>query len=378
MKNAAIIFLILLSTITKPKNNLGEQGDITKQFNVSKGGSLVVKIASGDIRVISWNKDEVHVNIKGVYEDDNNRIKINKYGNTVEVNDKGWGTNADEIVIHVPSKFNIDLTSNSGDLKILGIYEGNLEASTGGGDITFDDIKGKVDVSTSGGDITAGDVVGDIFIKTMGGDISLKSVSKDAEISTNGGDIKIGEVGNYLKVTTFGGDIKIDKIGGSVETVTYGGDIIIHKVSGNVISNTYGGDISLAGANGVVKAKSGGGDITLRGISGSILASTGSGDVYAELNPNGKENTKISSGSGTIKLFLPENSRVNIEARIRETSWDEDKYEYEIKSDFKAQSYIRNSAEDEINATYILNGGGVKIFLQTTNSDIEIKKLFKY
>jgi hypothetical protein len=377
MKNAAIIFIIVLSTVIKPIKKMGEPGDITRQFNVYKGGSLVVKVASGDIKVISWNKDEVDVYLKDVYEDDFNRIKINKYDNTVEVNDRGWGSDANEIVIHIPSKFNINLASSSGDLKVLGNYEGDLNASTGGGDITFDDIKGKVNVSTSGGDVTAGDVVGDISIKTMGGDISVKSVSKDAEISTNGGDIKIGEVGNYIKVTTFGGDIKIDKIGGSVETVTYGGDIIIHQVSGNVTSNTYGGDIALVGANGIVKAKSGGGDISLRRISGSIVASTGSGDVYAELNPNGKENTKISSGSGNIKLFLPENSKVNIEARIKETGWDEDKYEYEIKSDFKAQSYIRNSANDEISATYILNGGGIKIFLQTTNSDIEIKKLFK-
>lgn len=377
MKNIiiAIVFLIVFTTIIKSNDKSGEQGDVTKQFKVEKGGSLVVNVATGNINIYSWSKDEVSVNVKGIYENEIKGFKINKYGNTVEVNDEGWGS-VHEIEIHLPSKFNINLKSNSGDLQVMGSHEGNLEASTGGGDIMFDKINGKVNVSTSGGNITSGDVIGNVVIKSAGGDISVKSVSKDADILTNGGDIKIGEVGNYIKVTTFGGDIKIEKIGGSVETVTYGGDIVINKVSGNVQSNTYGGDINLAGANGIVQAKSGGGDITLKRISGSILASTGSGDVYAELNPYGKESSKIISGCGTIKLFLPENSRVNIVARIRSSEGDEDTYE--IKSDFKAESYVKNSDRDEIRATYIINGGGEKIILETTDSDIEIKKLYKY
>jgi hypothetical protein len=371
MKN----ILIILSVTIRSNNISNDQGDVTKQFKVDKGGNLIVQVSSGDIRVYSWGKDEVSVNVKGIYEDDFKRFKINKFDNTVELKDRGWGSDND-IEIHIPSSFNIDLKSGSGNLNVLGSHEGNLEASTGGGDISLDKIKGKVNVNTAGGNISCGEIIGDIVMKTSGGDISLKSVSKNADITTNGGDIKIGEVGNYIKVTTFGGDIKIEKIGGSVETVTYGGDIVINKVSGNVQSNTYGGDITLAGANGLIKAKSGGGDITLKRISGSILANTGSGDVYAELDPNGKENTEIHSGSGTIKLFLPENSRVNIVARIRDTDWDEEICE--IKSDFKAESYVKNSDKDEIRATYIINGGGEKIILETTNSDIEIKKLFKY
>lgn len=377
MKNILFtVLLFIVFTVSIKSNNIfNEQGDITKQFKVDKGGNLVVNVASGDIKIYSWAKDEVSVNIKGIHEDDFSRIKINKYDNTVEVKDRGWGSEND-IEIHIPSDFNIDLNSSSGNLNVLGSYDGNLEASTGGGDISLDKIKGKVNVNTSGGNITCGEITGNAVLKTLGGDIFLKSVSKNADIITNGGDIKIGEVGNYIKVTTFGGDIRIEKIGGSAETVTYGGDIVINKVSGNVEGNTYGGNIILSGANGLIKTKSGGGDITLKRISGSILASTGAGDIYAELNPDGKESTKIHTGSGTIRLFLPENSRADIEARIRISDWDEDVYE--IKSDFKSQSYKKNSDTDEINATYILNGGGEKIILETTDSDIEIKKLNKY
>jgi len=58
-----------------------------------------------------------------------------------------------------------------------------------------------------------------------------------------------------------------------------------------------------------------------------------------------------------------------------EGRWGSRKTKYEVRSDFKADKYETDEDEEEIRATYNLNGGGEKIYLTTVNSFIEIRKL---
>ena len=79
-----------------------------------------------------------------------------------------------------------------------------------------------------------------------------------------------------------------------------------------------------------------------------------------------------------MSIFLPENAKATIEARIRIHGWwGESDDEYKIYSDFKSESYEKDKDSDEIRATYVLNGGGETISLQTVNANIEIRKLKK-
>ena len=43
-----------------------------------------------------------------------------------------------------------------------------------------------------------------------------------------------------------------------------------------------------------------------------------------------------------------------------------------MRSDFEATTF--NIGEDEINATYVLNGGGAKISLKCVGGEVKIKK----
>jgi hypothetical protein len=358
------------------------QGKIVKSFQVNKGGNLEVTILSGSGNVIveTWDKSEASIYVKGFYDnDDSEHLKIYKSDNTIIVDDGGWASNGDaEFVIRIPSKFNISLKTNSGDLVTHGFIEGEVSATTYGGDIRIGDVKGKVGLNTSGGDITTGELDGIVNINTYGGNITISSISRDAQVTTSGGDIKIGNVGNYIKANTNGGDIHIDKIGGSADLLTYGGNVVIKNISGNANLKTYGGDIILTGATGIIQTKTGGGDIKLRKLKGSVDAKTDAGDIYVELSPNGKRGSRLSAGYGNITLLIPDNARADIEAIIKVPGgWDLDENNFEIRSEFKSQNYERDSRRDVIKARYLINGGGEKIILETTNSDIEIKRLSK-
>ncbi len=376
----AITALLLLFVLPLNAQNVDERGVRSKSFTVSKGGSLNVSVRSGDVRINSWNKNEVFVRAEGIDNEDLEYLTMKQSGNRVSVEFRprgnwGWGRGP-KFDISIPADFNVDMKTSGGDLEVVGAITGKIEGKTSGGDIRLEDAVGSVEMSTSGGDIRVGNIKGSVELSTSGGDIDLKKVDGDAEVRTSGGDIKVESVGKRLQAKTSGGDIEIGTVGGEVTASTAGGDVKVGKVSGGARLRTSGGDIRLMGASGNVDASTAGGDIDLRDITGSIEAKTAGGDIKAEMRPSGKGTSELKTAGGDIRLAIPDNAKATIEAVIYlEGRWGSRKDRYEIRSDFKAETHDLKGDGDEIRARYVLNGGGEKIYLQTTNSNIEIRKL---
>ncbi|MBI3111718.1 MAG: DUF4097 family beta strand repeat protein [Ignavibacteriales bacterium] len=362
---------------------LDDQSSRSKSFTVTKGGLVEVSVDGGDIRVSSWEKNEVFVRAEGIDEDNLDRLKMDQSGNTVRIeyrNRRGWNSGHTRFEISVPTQFNTDLRTSGGDIEIRGDIDGRIKGSTSGGDVILGNLsKGTVDLSTSGGDMRTGDIQGDVNLRTSGGNIELGKVGGNADVKTSGGDIRVESVGKTLKASTSGGDISIGDVGGEATVSTSGGDVKVRRVAGWASLSTSGGNIELLGASGKVKANTSGGDIRLEDITGSIEAATAGGDVSAELKPTGTGRSRLSSAGGEITLYVPENAKATIEAIIEiEGRWGRRNKEYEIKSDFKEDQYDKSGRDDddrEIRAVYKLNGGGEDIMLKTVNSNIYIKKL---
>jgi DUF4097 and DUF4098 domain-containing protein YvlB len=379
-----IISLLMLVVLSVPaqKRDVEEKGVRSKSFTVEKGGRFEITTKSGDIRITPWSKNEVLVNAEGIDDEDVERLKMTQSGNTVRVDFRprsswgGWDGDQIRFDISVPTDFNIQMKTSGGDLEVMGTISGRIDGSTSGGDINLSNVAGTVDMSTSGGDIKVGDIKGNVELSTSGGDITLKKVDGEASVKTSGGDIRVESVGKKLEARTSGGDIEIGDVGGEANVSTAGGNVKVRKVSGGAKLKTAGGDIVLNGASGTVEAGTAGGDIDLTNITGSIDAKTAGGDIKAELIPSGKGGSELKTAGGIIRLAVPENSKVTIEALIRiEGRWGSRKSKYAVKSDFDAESYEQDDDAEEIRATYKLNGGGERIYLSTVNSNIEIRKL---
>ncbi len=387
MKNITWLFFAVLwiAIGRSPALASGESDTQSKSFNVSKGGVLQVDIGAGDIKVTPWDKNEVYATVEGIDEKDVDRLKMTQSGNKVTIRFRpkwgwfgGWSKENVHVNVRVPSQFNLELETAGGDIEIAGSLTGDVKGQTSGGDIRVADVTGMVEMKTSGGDIQTKKIGGNAVLKTSGGDIRVGVVSGDVEAVTSGGDIKVESVGKILTAKTAGGDIIVGDIGGEATVSTAGGDVKVGKVSGKAGLSTAGGDIELRAASGFVSAKTAGGDVKLEDVSGSVEAKTAGGDVRVELTPGGKGKSKLASSGGDVSLFLPENARATIDARIRIHGWWGDRDdEYDIFSDFKSESHEKDEDAEEIRATYVLNGGGEKISLQTVNANIEIRKLKK-
>src|SRR5207245_11263365 len=91
-----------------------------------------------------------------------------------------------EYKIVVPKKFNLDLKTAGGHIKI-GDLEGEAKAVTAGGALKFGNIQGAVQGRTAGGEIT------------------LASASSTVNVNTAGGRIELGELQGETIATTAGG-----------------------------------------------------------------------------------------------------------------------------------------------------------------------------
>ena len=357
------------------------QGRKEQTFSVGKGSSLDINVTGCSILIKTSDRNEINVLAEGLDEDEMEYLKMTQSGDEVRVTFRPrWGNNSDgRFTVTVPSQTKLEMRTSGGEIELQGNLTGDAVGSTAGGDITIEKVKGSVRMSTSGGDIRTGDIDGKADLRTSGGDITLAVVNGEATISTSGGDIRIDRVTKKLDARTSGGEIEVGDIGGDASLSTAGGDVRVGKVSGNAYLRTAGGDLRLKGASGTVEAKTSGGDIDLKNITGSIEASTAGGNVSAELNPSGKGESRLKTAGGDLKLYLPANAKATIDATIRlrdNYGWGgkSKKTKYEIRSDFKAESYEKDEDRDEIRGRYVINGGGESITLETANGYIDIIK----
>jgi DUF4097 and DUF4098 domain-containing protein YvlB len=370
-----LLFVILFQGIVKSSEN--DNKEKIKTFIVAKGGELYVEINPGDITVKTWEKEEVSVKVSGIEEDQFKNVEMTSEKNLISVRyEKGYNSDDANFIITVPVKFNLELITSAGNIYVKNNIDGNVKANTNGGDVSCKNVSGNLTVESMGGNIGVDDVDGSLSVNTMGGDINIGMIKgNSAKVNTMGGEINIGKSVSGIAVKTSGGDIAVGDAGGDSEFITYGGNISIGNISGNVKMETSGGNLTLGGANGLVRGKTNGGNIDFKDIKGSVDIKTMAGEVTLVLNPESGSESRISTNAGSIELTIPSSAKTTIEARIHvQGNWKTASDNYQIDSDFPVKSTYNDEEKHDIVGTYELNGGGSKILLKATNSDISIIK----
>ncbi len=288
-----IIFLITVSTGARSLKVLEE-----KNIPVSPGEKLHVEASSGDVKIVSWDKNEVYVKIMGNKKAASKmEFSIEKTAAGVEVicekEGAGWGDWFSgislKLEIKVPRQFNTKIMTSGGDLMIFDV-EGKSGLKTSGGDITIKDCAGSLDATTSGGDIVLKDHTGDISLYTSGGDISAKNARGKLTAKTSGGDIDLVQGGGTVLAKTSGGDIELRITGDNdgIELKTSGGDIDVFAKEGlnaDLELDSSGGDVEcdypgtsasrvksgyirakLNGGGPMIECRTSGGDVTFKKV----------------------------------------------------------------------------------------------------------------
>ena len=261
-----------------------------KSFTISSGKNLKLEAASGDVMILTWDKNEVYVKVLG---NDKAEEKI----------DFKFSGNSDEVEILAKKEGSVFNWFSSGiklkfEIKVPASF--NTKVSTAGGDIRLADVKGNNNLKTSGGDVWVKNTAGDLNLSTSGGDINLDKTNGEMSISTSGGDIMCKDFSGSLDASTSGGDIKLFSANAKVSASTSGGDITFEYNGSNqgIELTTSGGDIHLkvpSDFNASAKLYTSGGDIEC-GLTSNNVKKISSTKFEADLNSGG--NTLVCKTSG--------------------------------------------------------------------------------
>ncbi len=383
MKILAALFLTA-SLISPPTTFLtGSQQDPenpSKSFQVTKGGHLEVDVDPGSVDIEPWDKNEVFIQAENIDPDSPDRLKMTQSGNTVTLRyrDRRMHDNDVRFTINVPVEFNAHVVTSGGSISERDKLKGDFSVDTKGGSVRMDEIVGNVKVESGGGSIRGETIDGDASIRTGGGSVSIKTTTGNADVSSGGGSLKMEQVGKELTMSTGGGSVDVGDVTAGADIRTGGGSVKVGKVKQSLKLSTGGGGVEVQGASGDIRVSTGGGSVRMEDIVGTLSLKTGGGDITVELTPDGKGGSSIYSGGGDIRFFIPGTAKASIEATLNLShTWGGRSKKYRITSDFKADKYEED--EDGVSkfASYSLNGGGDKIELETTNGNIEVRKLSK-
>ena len=169
--------------------------------------------------------------------------------------------------------------------------------------------------------------------------------------------------GARLRAGTGNGEISVEATGGDIDVGTGNGRVRVVGTSGTVRASTGNGEVTVDGARGPVRASTGNGRVFVSTGAGPVSASTGNGDIDVRMESlSANDDMTFSSGSGDIRLTLPEDFNGEIDAGTGNGT---------LRSDFQIQLSGRFNPQ-HMRGT--IGRGGRTIKLRSGNGALELRK----
>lgn len=184
------------------------------------------------------------------------------------------------------------------------------------------------------------------------GEIELRNVDGDIAASTAGGNMIVSDAKGTITLDTGSGAASLTNVSGLISLETGSGEVTAHNLSGDgLIIDSGSGGVTLDGcACSKVSIETGSGNLRVTDMTTRTLSlDTGSGDVVLGLR-NSPQDVTIDSGSGSVTLTLPASFS---------TTLDIDTGSGGITSDFPLQ--LTSKSRDEMHGKIGSGAGRLKI-----------------
>ncbi|HEX2917019.1 MAG TPA: DUF4097 family beta strand repeat-containing protein [Edaphobacter sp.] len=194
-------------------------------------------------------------------------------------------------------------------IHIVGHIHGNNSWMSGDLQGRIHQIANNPPIVQNGNEITIGQRHGDNDLyRNISIDYDV-TLPKGANINaaTGSGDLTVDNVGATLKAQTGSGSVHATGIHGAATLGSGSGDVDLQQTGpGDVRAETGSGSVHLSGVNGGLKASTGSGDIEVAGQpTTDWKLSTGSGSIRMTLGNGAKFNLVADTGSGSVNVSQP-------------------------------------------------------------------------
>ncbi|HYJ79868.1 MAG TPA: DUF4097 family beta strand repeat-containing protein [Longimicrobiaceae bacterium] len=238
----------------------------------STGATGVVEIhnVAGTVRVLAWNRNEVHVT--GTLGRGSDRLELVGEGDRVVVRvvlpRRGHDNRGSDIEVRVPGRKTVNVRTVSADINVAGVT-------------------GSVDVRAVSGDVGVSGRPRDVFAQSRSGDASFTGESGRVHAESVSGDVTVGgTVREQVEASAVSGDVSVTAASGEVRATSVSGQVEVTSMRGRAEVTTVSGDVRLAG----------------RALHGSFQTVSGGIYVSGDLARDGT--TSFNSHSGEIELRL--------------------------------------------------------------------------
>lgn len=168
------------------------------------------------------------------------------------------------------------------------------------------------------------------------------------------------------------GSIHISRVGGKIEIHTGDGSIRADNVSGDLNLTTGDGSVTVDGAEGRLELETGDGSVNVTGKLGGVRLHTGDGSIIYRAQPGAamEEDWNITTGDGTVSLYLPTDFGAELDAHTGDGS---------IRNDLnvKAEAEAESGADERTKRTVKgrLGSGGKQLRIRTGDGSIRLRSL---
>ncbi len=149
-----------------------------------------------------------------------------------------------------------------------------------------------------------------------------------------------------LILSTANGEVRANGVNGHLEATTTNGDMRVGDVKGDMTLSTTNGEIEITG------------------VTGEANAQTTNGSVVAEVrktSPQGR--IRLATTNGNVEAYVPADLRATVEAMTTNGR---------VSIDFPV---VRDGLMTSKSIRGTIKGGGVKLLLETTNGNVDVRKL---
>jgi len=258
--------------------------------------------------------------------------------NTQGAGDKSVTTDMD---IYVPANTALVITSGRGNVTIAGMGS-DVEVNHHRGDVNINDHTGNASLTLERSSARLAHVKGDVTIQGNANEVTVEDV--DGAVRLNG---EFWETTRLMRVS---------------KTVSFHSsrtDMEFSRLDGRLDLDS--GDLRADSLIGPMRLKTRSKDIALEGLSGDLRLEDSNGTVAVGLHNPG--NIQIDNRKGDVRVSIPPNTAIKVEARTRQG---------EIESDFDEIKV--DNRDKQSSASGAIGTNGPKLVMNCEKGTIEIRK----
>ncbi|HSC32232.1 MAG TPA: DUF4097 family beta strand repeat-containing protein [Gemmatimonadaceae bacterium] len=212
---------------------------------LSAGGVVELSLISGEIKVTSWNRDQVRVHATsegGLLQFDASSGRV-----SLSVRSQHGNMGDTEYQVTIPAGARLITHSVSADITTDGGTD--VEARSVSGDVSVSDATGRATMESVSGGLKARNVGRGLRASTVSGDLEANDITGDIDAQSTSGDIVLGGTkSSFVHTQTVSGETRfggtVDRAG-RYEFHSHSGDIQLAVPSTGVTFdvNTFSGDL---------------------------------------------------------------------------------------------------------------------------------------